>query len=247
MKLTRNGGIAILATFALAACNDAVSPDELNTAIDDDVALVAADAAIEDVQQMIFGIGQGAPGMAAAAAAVPRNFTRTVTFLDAAGLPQDAFNALTTASIEIHVEMDGAVERDGWTATVSRVRDMVVSGLEGEETERTWNGTGTGTTTRSQHTDTAGETRSYGMVSEALIENVVVGLPRAENPWPLSGTITRTVTITITNGPNGDEVRTRTVVLTFNGTQFVTLIVGDQTYEVDLGARETDRPHRKRD
>ena len=243
MKLARIGGLALLSTFALAACNDANGPSELDQAINEDVAIVAADAALEDLQQMFISVGsQAASGVSFD---VPRNFSRTVSFFDAAGNPQDAFNPLTTESIHMLIEMSGAVERDGWTATIARSRDVTVSGLAGEETERTWNGTSSTEVTRSQHLDENG-TRSYEMSGVGTIEDVVRGVPRDENPWPLSGTITRSITVVITNGPNGDVTHERTVVITFNGTQFVTLAVNGEEFELDLAALQSDRAVRRR-
>ena len=67
----------------------------------------------------------------------------------------------------------------------------------------------------------------------------------------MSGTITRDVTINIVNGPDGDATKSRTVVLTFNGTYLVTMDVDDgstvQSFEVDLSTRSGRRPFRKRD
>ena len=124
---------------------------------------------------------------------------------------------------------------------------MTVSGLEGQETSRTWNGTGSGEASRSQHTDEHGD-RSYDMSSTSVIEDVVRALPREENPWPLSGTITRTISVVIVNGPDGDVTREITAVLTFNGMQFVIMTVNGEDFEVDLAARESDRGvRRKRD
>ncbi len=243
MKLARIGSLALLSTFALAACNDANGPSELDQAIDEDVALVAADAVLEDLQQMFISVGsQAASGVSLD---VPRNFSRTVSFFDVEGKPQDAYNPLTTASIRIQIEMSGAVERDGWTATIARSRDVTVSGLVDEETERRWDGTSSTEVTRSQHTDENG-TRSYDMSGVGPIEDVVRGVPRAENPWPLSGTITRVITVVITNGPDGDVTRERTVVVTFNGTQFATLTVNGEEFELDLAALQSDRAVRRR-
>ena len=245
MKMARIGSLALLTTIALAACNDANGPSAEDLALNEAVAAVAADGAIEDVQQMFFALGaEPALGASYDAAAPPRNFSRTVTFYDAGGLVMDAYNAETTASINIVVEMSGDVERDGWTASVLRSRDLTVSGLAGAETSRTWNGTGTGLVSRSQHSDEHGD-RSYDMSSSVVIADVVRNLPRDLNPWPMSGTITRSVTVTITTA-DGVVTRERTAVLTFNGTQFVILLVNGEEYEVDLAARETDRAHRKR-
>lgn len=244
MKLTRLG-LLLLPAVALAACSEANGPnDALDQAIDQDVAVVAADAAIGDVQQMVLPVG--APAVVSAdAAGPPATFSRTVTFFDADGVEQSAYNPLTTASINVVVDLSHAVEREGWSASVERHRDLTVSGLEGQETSRIWNGTSSGTVMRSRHTEANG-TRTYDMTTSSVITDVVVGVPRSENPWPLSGTITRTIMITITNGPNGDVTRERTVTIEFNGTQFATLTVNGETFEVDLAARDRQRPVRHR-
>ena len=259
--------MALLSTFALAACSDANAPSELDQSIDEDVAIVAADAALADLQPRL-----------------PVSRSRTVSFFDAAGNPQDTYNLITTASVHTLIEMSSDVERDGCTATIVRRRDVMVSGLEGEEMERTWNGTSNMEVTRSKHTDENG-TRTYEMSAVETIENVVRGVPRDEHPnarpqgarppgaadkplghsgappgarppnasplsarppWPLSGTITRSNTVVITNGPDGDVNHERTVVITFNGTQFVTLTVNGEESELDLAARKSDRAVRQR-
>jgi hypothetical protein len=240
------GSLGLLSALMLAACNDANGPSEQDAELNDDLALVMADAVIEDVQQMNLSLGlQGAADASLDMAAVPRNFSRTVTFFDEDGDPQDAYNPDLTASLVIVVSMSGAVERDNWKGTVERNRTLTVSGLLGQETERIWNGFGDATVMRSQHSDEHGD-RSYTMAADVLIEDVVRALPRAENPWPISGQITRHVVVTIINGPNGDVTRERTVIVIFNGTQFATMLVGDEEFEIDLGARDGERGFRRK-
>ena len=213
MKLARTGSLALLTTIALAACNDANGPSEEDLALNEAVAAVAADAAVEDVKQMFVALGAEPALGASYDAAPPRDFSRTVTFYDIGGIMMDAYDPV---------------------------------GVEGAETSRTWNGTGSGTVAGSQHSEEHGD-RSYDMASSVVIDAVVRDLPRDLNLWPMSGTITRTVTVTITTA-DGVVTRERTAVLTFNGTQFAILRLNgdDQEYEVDLAARATDRAHRKR-
>ena len=122
---------------------------------------------------------------------------------------------------------------------------MTITGLEGDETTRTANGTGSGTVSKSRHSDVNGD-RSYEMTSTSITTDVVHTVPRKENPYPLSGTITRDVTVVIVNGRNGDKTRTRHVVITFDGTQFAHLTVNGESFEVDLSARDGRHPVRKR-
>lgn len=237
----------LLGTIALglaaAGCSNSLAPTAADQELNQDVALVAADAALDDVAQMV--VPNAAPQLQASFEAVPfADVSRTVTFFDTSGVEQTAYDPNTTASVRIQMSLAGDVQRSGWTASITRTRDITVSGLEGQETSRTWNGTGTGTIMRSSHTDGTGS-RTYDMSSSATITDVVVGVPRSQNPWPLSGSITRSITVTITRGDR-TETRTRTVTITFNGTQFATLTVGDETFEVDLAARAVDRPTRRR-
>ena len=245
MKKMRISGLGLLTTIALAGCSDANGPNT-DDALDADVAMVAADAALEDIQAMNSGFGGFGSSPAMFSAGPPTERSRTVTFFDAGGNAQDGYNAETTASINVVSDMSGSVTRDTWTATIERHRDMTITGLLETETSRTWNGTGDGSVQRSRHSDESGD-RSYDMSSTSVIADVVRGLPRADNPYPLSGTITRTISITIVNGPNGDETRSRTVVITFNGTQFATLTInGGDSVDVDLAAREGRHPIRGR-
>lgn len=230
--------------LVLAACSDTVG---LESSFEDsltlDVAMIAADAAIDEFGDLALLFGGGA--FPAPSAASPRTVTYTATFYDADGNEQGTRDPLTTASIHLIVEATHEFSRDSWSATGTRSRDLWITGLEGEETSRTVNGTGSGTVTRSQHTDSDG-TRTYDMSSTSVIENVVHPVPRTDDAWPLSGTITREVTINIVNGPNGDVTKSRTVVITFNGTNLATMTVGGETFEIDLSTRSGRHPFRRR-
>jgi hypothetical protein len=136
----------------------------------------------------------------------------------------------------VTVDVSGEVEREFWSASVERHRELTITGLLGEETTRTFNGGGTETVTRSRHSDELG-TRTYAMTGTIAYDNLVVPVPGSDAQWPLSGTITRQVVVTITNGPNGDETIERTVVITFNGTQYATISVNGEVAELDLATR----------
>lgn len=244
---------ALAATIVLAACDDATTTPTVDDSLNSDIAEVVADAAIEDLAVMtaatpslgpLAAFGPfGQSGGLGDRAALERD--RTVTFLDEDGNEQEAFDELLTASIHVVTVVEGGISRDAFSATVDRRRDMWVTGLAGEETERTWNGIASSEISRTRVTDDNG-TRSYEMEGDAEMTNVVRAVDREAQPWPLSGTIVREVTVEIVNGPNGDEIRERHTVLTFNGTQYATLTIDGEEFEVDLAARQAERASRKK-
>ena len=161
--------------------------------------------------------------------------TRTIMFLDAAGVSESAYDALLTASIHVVADIAGDRTHGRWSATVARHRDLTISGLAGTETNRTVNGTGSETVTSSRvtHNDS---TRSYSLVGSSVVTNVVLPVRTTDggNGWPTSGTITRTFTVTLTSGPNAGKTTTRTVTITFNGTSTVNGTVNGTPFTIDL-------------
>lgn len=160
---------------------------------------------------------------------------RDYAFFTDGGAPMATFSDVNTASANFHIAVSGVHVADAGADTVERDRSMTVSGLGGQETSRTWNGTGT-RNDGGYRTD-GDVKRSYHVDDDVTLTNVVVSLPRAEHRWPMSGTITRHLTGSgaVTRG---DAERTfsisRTATITFNGTQFVPLTVGGVTYTLDL-------------
>ena len=243
--LTRTLAVGLLG-LAAACSEDGTSP--VDVTLDRDVALFAADAAGQDIEMMRgpggrFGLGLPAlPGDFECENASPPGLTvtRTCTFYDGDGNEQDAFDAQFTAMVVVHAEMEGTIDRGEWSATVSRVRDYTVSGLEGDETTLTWDGTGSGTMTRIRQTRDGDEVQ-MDMVSEQEATGVVIPVPRTPDGWPLAGTITSSVTVTITGGPRDGVTRERDVTITFDGTQYATVTVNGETFTIDLANRQHAR------
>ena len=162
--------------------------------------------------------------------------TRSYAFWDAGNNSQDHFDPLTTARANIQTEVEGSRDGPAWDATVERSRDMTATGLAGEETQRTWNGTGESHVTRSRHTDN-GPDRSYDLECSSTVTDVVVPVPRGDERWPLSGSVTIRCEVTFEGGPRDGETVERTITITFDGTRFASATVGDRTFELDLKDR----------
>lgn len=258
--------IGLLAVLPMTACDGLSGPDSLSdeSQLNYDVAVVATDAVIQDLDFMNAATGSGIVGLifptptdrphlnclqADAIGGCQRafhdgyTFSREVTFFDADSVQQDAFDSLLTASMHIIVDVSGERDRPNWSGSVERHRDMWVTGLEGEETERTWNGTGDHSVLRSRHADTL-PTRTYDMTGSSTIDDVVIPHPRTEDSWPLSGTITREVHVAVLK--DGEVVREvdRTVVVVFDGTQYAEMTVNGEIFTIDLAERRLRRGYR---
>ncbi len=261
MRSTRvlTAGLLILA----GACSSSstTSTSAIDALVNADVATMSADATTEDVDVMaamdgdigvlvsaplfdgIFLPPPNGPRMIGCTFAgghftcppVNRNglvINRTVTFT-----PGPAYDPSLTTEIHVVASVSGDVTHGPWSANVARNRDFVISGLAGTETTRIVNGTGSETISRSRVT-MLNETRSYDLTGSSVVDNVVVPV-RAEgvDPWPLSGTITRTYTVTRTSGDNSGGTLTRTVVVTFNGTSTPDATVNGEPFTIDLANR----------
>ncbi|SVA76514.1 uncharacterized protein METZ01_LOCUS129368 [marine metagenome] len=252
MRLRITQAWMILGLLVVAACTDVSGPaSPSDRLLNRDVAMVAADAALEDLSDLVELMMAGA--LAASTETTDRSSTRTrtVSYYDADGNEQDSHDPLTTASI--HVVIEGSFEASrgaGWTASGTRARDLMITGLEGENTTRTTNGNGAGTRTKSRHTDDDG-VRTYDMTATSVIDNVVHevrgrGVARDRDAYPLSGTITRDINVSVTGGGRADRTKHREVVITFNGTNLVTMTVNGEAFEVDLSTRKGRNPVQKR-
>ncbi len=168
--------------------------------------------------------------------------TRTVTFYDAGGEPMESYHPEDTDVIEFVFDLEGTREgfRDETSvlATIDRHVEKAVSGLAGIETTREWNGLGTTETFR-QITNSSDETFTFDLDAETRSESVIMPVPDGsdEPRWPLSGTITKEVTVEVTRFDGEVVTRQRTVVIEFNGTNLVTILINGEATTVDLAQR----------
>lgn len=179
-----------------------------------------------------------------------RDVSRSYAFLDASGNLQAAYDENTTAAINFESSVtESHTGPNGGTNTGQHSRSLTASGLAGAETSWTWNGSGSGQAHREgppprrgmggrRGEDAFGASRvSVDLTMSGTITDVVVPMPRTPGNWPLSGTITETITATFTGGPNDGQTRTRTITITFNGTQYASLTDGSETISIDLANR----------
>ena len=267
-------GLVTALASILAGCGEgATDPTEASIeTLNADVAASVADGVGEDVatmRELNFGLrtggmffpighlaGANCPWNSAtgwheceARDAGPLSIERRYAFYNAGGTAQETYDEAQTASIRVQREVDGDIERatdrGSITGSVHHERDLTVTGLQGAETRRTWNGTGHSEIAHTRVNDERGA-RSYEITADIEVDDVVVPHPRDDDrdPWPLSGTITQHVTGSVTKDDR-TETFERTVVITFDGTQYAKAVVngtgGSGEFTIDLANRRLGR------
>ncbi|HIF38234.1 MAG TPA: hypothetical protein EYQ69_03210 [Gemmatimonadetes bacterium] len=275
MKLHQIGNstilTAIISLLALSACEDSMGPDayQREKPLDSnefvmDMALVAADAVLEDIDawgsEFDFSIGLGFEAATSVNDKKPSkkfhpckpghhkigwSCTREVSFFNEAGNSQTDYDKLTTARVHAVTDISGDVSRERWSALVNRERDMTITGLAGENTHRTINGSGNVEVSRSKHLKN-GMVREYDMTGSFTKTNVVMPVRGTTPRYPISGTITRSMQATVINGKKGDREKSVEMTITFDGDSTASMIVNGEELEIDLTTRKGKNPLRKK-
>jgi hypothetical protein len=252
-----------IATLSLFACgSDSTMPPVTgnpNASVTAEAAMVSSDAMNSDVQLMMptattgnlesSDDDHGDPSFGCQLELLrfrcpPRvsgglTINSAITFFDAGGVQQAAFDSLLTASMHIDVDVSGTANRDSWQSDVARHRHFVVTGLAGTETSRTWNGIGSDTLSRTRVRDTV--TRVFTVTINTALTDVVV--PVRGGRHPTSGTATQVVTMTETSGDQPGQTFTFTATYTFDGTVRIPFLFGGRHFHLDLDADQASEDH----
>jgi hypothetical protein len=151
--------------------------------------------------------------------------TYTFTLYDAAGHPQSAADANTTASVRVQTRVKGSVTLPAGgtlgSATVDRTEDMTLSGLL--TGKHTLNGTATTTTTGT--INVRGATQQFTTAQTDKTTDVVLPTLGSTARWPLSGNIASDVTVVLGAGTPTALTAVVHDVITFDGTSTVTVAI----------------------
>jgi len=165
-------------------------------------------------------------------------WTLAIQWFDGAGQVQAIYNPQTTVRMHTDSRGTGSVTTSDGSATLGAAGSFDTRGVEAAQTELTTNGT---------QADTLGYTLQgpNGSISvlglcAGVLTNVVETKPVADH-YPSSGTGTWAIDVTRHLSAGGGslvEHYTATVVVTFNGTHLVPLVVNDTwhyTLDLDTG------------
>lgn len=150
--------------------------------------------------------------------------THSVALYDALGAVQSAWDTATTDKVNLQKTVTGTTIRwNGDTAVVNHASDRTIAGLSSAATRRVLDGTSAGTETITG-TDTAGTFTATRTVGDTLVG---VTLPKqvGRGVYPLAGSITRSMEVSVTYAGSTTVTRSRREVLTFDGSATASLVI----------------------
>ena len=175
-----------------------------------------------------------------------RDYTRSVQFFDGAGAVQAGYDSITTARIVWLVADTGGFSRRRGTAMLAdssaRSSRRELSNLAGHpDTLHIWNGEGSSFHLTSRPTAT-GMVQTVTMFATDTTSNLRYRLPRSQHPYPVAGIIVRNVEVsrvrTSSDSVSVNPIRSRRVMIEFNGTSTATMTVNGQVFDLDLATGE---------
>jgi len=142
---------------------------------------------------------------------------RSFSYLDAAGAVQQAFDTATTNTVNAKTTVTGTrVHHDDDTSTVNSKSDITVAGLASGSTQRTVNGTTSGTES-TVGTKDDGVHFTASRVAGDTITGVIIPLQNGRPTFPTAGTIVRSMQATVTLDGQTPTTSLRREVITFDG------------------------------
>ena len=150
----------------------------------------------------------------------------SAAYSSASGAVQQAFDNATTNTVNTRVSVNGTmVRRDSSTTTVRHASDRTVTGLAAGSTQRTINSSSAGTEETAGR-NRAGEQFTAQRVMGDTVNNVVIPVRTdSTHTYPISGSVIRSMTATLTPAGGTARTTTRREVITYNGTATATLVI----------------------
>ena len=152
--------------------------------------------------------------------------TRSAAYTTGGGAVQAAFDSLTTNTINIQVSVSGTkVRRDNATSVVQHTSDRTVSGLAPGSTQRTVNGTSSGTENITG-TNTTGSFTAVRTIGDT-VTGIVIPASTTGMAFPTAGTVVRSAQIVLTYAGQSSTTSTRREVITYGSSSATVTITRD--------------------
>ena len=149
---------------------------------------------------------------------------RSFSFLDATGAVQQAFDAAKTNTVNAKNSVSGAVTHHSTaTSTVNSSSDFTVVGLASGSTQRTVNGTATGSETTTGTKD--GVAFTVARTADDKTSGLVIPIVNGRPTYPTAGTVTRSMQATVTPAGSAASTSSRSEVITYDGSATAKVVI----------------------
>ena len=150
---------------------------------------------------------------------------RSFSYLDASGAVQQAFDTATTNTVNAQTTVSGTrIHHDNDTSTVKSKSDITVAGLASGSTQRTVNGTASGTES-TVGTNDDGVHFTATRVAGDTISGVIIPLQNGRPTYPTAGSIVRSMQATVALDGQTPTTSSRREVITFDGSSTAQITV----------------------
>jgi hypothetical protein len=149
---------------------------------------------------------------------------RSFSFLDAAGAVQQAFDAAKTNTVNAKNSVTGTVTHHSTaTSTVNSSSDFTIGGLASGSTQRTVNGTASGseTTTGTKN----GVAFTVARTAEDKTTGLVIPIQNGRPTYPTAGTVSRSMSATVTKDGSAPSTSSRSEVITYDGSATAKVVI----------------------
>jgi hypothetical protein len=148
--------------------------------------------------------------------------TRSFSFLDELNTVEQAFDPAKTNTVNVQNKVSGTVTHHSTaTSTVSSSSDFTIVGLASGSTQRKVDGTASGTETTTGTRD--GVAFTVARTADDVTSGLVIPIQNGRPTYPTAGTVTRSMTATVTKAGSPASTSSRSEVITYDGSATATV------------------------
>src|SRR2546423_4955850 len=149
---------------------------------------------------------------------------RSFSFLDASGAVEHAFDPANTNTVNVKNSVTGTVTHHSTaTSTVNSSSDFTIVGLASGSTQRTVNGTASGSETTTGTRD--GVAFTVARTAEDNTSGLVIPIQNGVPTYPTAGTVTRSMQATVTKDGSAPSTSSRSEVITYDGSATAKVVI----------------------
>ena len=149
---------------------------------------------------------------------------RSYSFLDGTGKVEQAFDPANTNTVNVKNSVTGTVTHHSTaTSTVKSSSDFTIVGLAPGSTQRTVDGTASGTETTTGTRD--GVAFTVARTADDKTTGLVIPIQNGRPTYPTAGAVSRSMTATVTKDGSAPSTTSRSEVITYDGSATAKIVI----------------------